>query len=139
MFSGCDSRNGRAPPPLCENQRQAICSTSSPSVVNGPEKKTSPPCLDLLPANDPLKDPNCSEESNFGPWMIVFRRRGPARGRGASSHATHVTPDVAAILGDGSNGSHPAPVRSTRGGARGSGRGVFMLLALTVPMPLSLM
>lgn len=34
-----------------------------------------------------------------------------------------MTPVVAAVPGDGSNGSHPAPVRSTRGGARGSGRG----------------
>lgn len=123
MFQAATTGVGRATPPLCEIQRQAVCSTSSPNVVAGLEKETDPSRLDLPLANDSLKDSNYSEETNYGPWMIVSRRRGHARGRGASSRATHATPDVAAVSGDGSNGSHPVRVRSTRGGTRGSGRG----------------
>lgn len=62
-------------------------------------------------------------ETNFGPWMLVSRRRGRARGRGASACATHMNPDVAADPRDASNGPRSASMCSMRGGSRGSGRG----------------
>lgn len=88
--------------------------------------KESPPIGHVSSLPEPtLEFADPLPETNFGPWMLVSCWHGRARGRGASSCASHVNPDVVADLRDGSNRSHSIPVHSSSGIFRESGRGGF--------------
>lgn len=71
--------------------------------------------------------------------MIVSRRRGRARGRGGSSRVTHATSDVAAVLEMGPMIPDPFLFEACMVEPKGVVEGMaFVLPALTVPIPLSL-
>lgn len=113
--------HGRDSSPLCDLQRQVVsptCTLDIDGQVQGPV-----PFGPVSSSSEiPLTIIDSLSKNDFGPWMLVSLRHGRAWGRGASSRASHVTPDVAADTRDGSNGPFPINTRSMRGGSRGSSR-----------------
>lgn len=57
-----------------------------------------------------------AEETDFGPWLLVSRRRCGAHDRGGSTHASHVINSYAADPSPGSSLARGAVSHSIRGG-----------------------
>lgn len=81
--------------------------------------------------SDPIPDLNSSDpsvnavqshpDSDFGPWLLVSRRRGSVRGRGDGARAGHVNHNAAAAPSTEGELSRGTTFRSVRGGrAHGS-------------------
>lgn len=64
-------------------------------------------------------------EMEYGPWLVVSRRRGRARGREGGARATHVTTRTAADATAPFIKSRGATVSRPRGGHRSSSRGRY--------------
>lgn len=91
--------------------------------VMGQANEQLPFCPGSVSMENPIEVADPLPETDFGPWMLVSRRRGQARGRGASSRAIHTSSGEAAVTRDGSNDSRSFPARNIRGGSQGLGRG----------------
>lgn len=77
---------------------------------------------DPIPAPSPC-DPQMeatpiSSETDYGPWLLVTRRRGRARDRGGSTHADLATSGAAADSSAVVTESRGAPPRNIRGESR---------------------
>lgn len=64
-----------------------------------------------------------TNDSDFGPWLLVSRRRGSNRGRGSGPRAPHVTHGTAAALSPVVGPSRGSDMRSLRGGRRAAASG----------------
>lgn len=90
-----------------------------PTLVSGGDDQI----MDIF---DPVPDRPLSEttettaqspiDSDYGPWLLVTRRRGSARGRGGGTRASRVTPSDAVDPGSEAERSRGSNFRSTHGG-----------------------
>lgn len=93
---------------------------------------------DDAPISDPLVESQPAD-SEFGPWMIVSRRRGRVCGRGTGLCAGHVTSDVAATGNTALLGPHARSAVGTHGAHRVEAVALPILLASFTPNTLTLM
>ncbi|XP_039140497.1 cadherin-related family member 5-like [Dioscorea cayenensis subsp. rotundata] len=66
---------------------------------------------------------NSVSDSDFGPWLLVSRRRGQPRSRGGGARTPNVNVGTAAAPSNDDRSSRGVPVRGTRGGLRGGSSG----------------
>lgn len=78
----------------------------------------------LTPATDDTTDPmNSALNSDYGPWLLVSRRRGLPRSRGGGVRTPSAAPGSAAVPWNENRSDRGSTIHRTRGGLRGGASG----------------
>lgn len=90
----------------------------SPVPVDQDQRMDDDPPLDRPSLESLEKIVQNPSDSDYGPWLLVSRRRGSARGRGGGTRATHVTRRATAAPNSEVALSRGSDMRNIHGGRR---------------------
>lgn len=121
--------------PFRDKQQQVVGPSQVPPDVDQPMESNDTHESDPLPMSDPHDPFQTPPETDYGPWLLVSRRRGRSRGRGGITRASYVTARAAADTGPNVDAPRGTVSRNIRGGSRGTGRGRFISSNATIASP----